>query len=69
MATKKQRWRHCLTVVPPRLPIHTAEIPIRCYRAVEKCYRGRMTLGQFWFSVRVTFIAVKKPYGHVGNGD
>src|SRR6516162_10167740 len=43
------------------LPIHAAKIPNRSCRAMEKrCYR-RMMLGQFWLSVRTSFVAVTKP--------
>jgi putative transposase len=37
---------------PPHFPIHAAEIPSRSYRAVARCGRSGMTLGEFWLSMR-----------------
>ena len=42
-------------------PIHAAKIPNRCCRAMEKRCHSRMMLGQFWLSMRISFVAVTKP--------
>ena len=43
------------------LPIHAAKIPNRSCCAMEKRCYSRVTLGQFWLSVRTSFVAVTKP--------
>src|ERR1700757_2176347 len=56
-----RRLQYLQSSTPSRLPIHAAKIPNRCCRAMEKRCHSRMMLGQFWLSMRTSFVAVTKP--------
>jgi putative transposase len=56
-----RRLQYLQSSTPSRLPIHAAKIPNRCCRAMEKRCHSRMRLGQFWLSMRTSFVAVTKP--------
>ena len=64
-----RRLQYLQSSTPSRLPIHAAKIPNRCCRAMEKRCHSRMMLGQFWLSMRTSFVAVTKPCSGVCRQD
>src|SRR5215470_15609202 len=54
--------QHLQLSTPPRLPIHTADLPSRSYRTVARCRRTGMTRGGRGSHGVLDGVAVTKPW-------